>query len=129
MENMMTNDDLNTEKRKYIRQQLRATGLITFEDGSQYKGAVRDFSIGGTFLETPNIGQDQLNVVVVASINVEIQNSVRTIEAMCKIARVADDGVGLFYHSMDEHTKQDFIDILKEIRKGLDEIGKGENPA
>jgi c-di-GMP-binding flagellar brake protein YcgR len=115
----MHNDNLLIEKRKYIRLQLQAVGQITFEDGTHYNGLIRDISIGGIFIEIPLIGQDKLNSLVVASIQVDTQGSVKSIDALCKIVRVSDDGVGLFFHVMDELCKEDFSDILREIRKGI----------
>lgn len=108
-------DDL-CEKRKYIRFKLKATGSVTFEDGVQHEGAIRDISVGGAFLEVADVDGDRLNQIATAVITTEIQGEMRTIEAMCKIARVAEDGLGLFFHVMDKYCKLDFVDILREIR-------------
>jgi len=112
----MSDDNFYCEKRKYIRFKLNARGSVTFEDGQQYEGPIRDMSVGGAFMETDKIEQSRLNETATAVIQTQLNDDTRTIEAMCKIARVAPDGVGLFFHTMDKYCKMDFVDILREIR-------------
>lgn len=109
-------DDFYCEKRKYIRFKLQARGSVTFEDGTQYDGTIRDISVGGAFLEIDGVAKERLNQTATAVIVTQLSDEERSIEAMCKIARVADDGLGLFFHAMDKYCKLDFVDILREIR-------------
>lgn len=104
------------EKRQYIRYHLKARGSATFDDGERYEGAIRDISVGGAFLVVGGVDQARLNQTATATIITQLHDETRSIEAMCKIARVADDGLGLFFHAMDKYCKMDFVDILREIR-------------
>lgn len=104
------------EKRKYIRYHLKAKGSVTFEDGETHEGSIRDISVGGAFLDVDGVDRARLNQTATATIITQLHDETRSIEAMCKIARVADDGLGLFFHAMDKYCKMDFVDILREIR-------------
>ena len=112
----MSNDNFYCEKRKFIRLELNARGHVTFEDGTHYEGPIRDISIGGAFLETDQIAAHRLNEIATASISTDLDQVTRTIEGMCKVARVTEDGVGLFFHAMDKDCKMYFADIIRQIR-------------
>ena len=117
----MADESPNQEKRKFVRFNLHAQGVIFFDNGDTYNGTIRDISVGGVFLELEKlISEDGLNQLVAAKFSVEIQGERQIIESECKIARITEDGVGLFFSEMDNASKTVFLKIMKEIRENFD---------
>jgi len=112
----MMDDDFCKEKRRFIRYKLKAQGSLTFLDGAYFHGTIRDISVGGTFLEVTDVDPIRVGQQATAAIIVELNNDTRSLEAICQIARITDEGIGLFFKEMDETCKLDFVDIIREIR-------------
>lgn len=106
-------------KRRYIRYEMNARGEVTFEDGSTTGGFIRDISIGGAFMELEHIDKSLVNHVVFVKIFASTHQAPVLLESECKIAHVANDGIGLFFHKMDESGKRIFVEIIRDIKTGL----------
>lgn len=107
------------ERRRYIRYQLHASGQIVLADGHTHTGIIRDISVGGAFLEVAGVDSSLTNHVVMAKIQAHVDASSVVIESECKIAHVTAEGVGLFFHHMDQKSKQVFLAIMHNIRLSL----------
>ena len=107
------------EKRRFIRFRLLAHGTVSLENGDTFSGTLRDISIGGAFIDISGFPVERQNEEVATHIEVSIDGQKHIIDAHAKVARVAIDGVGLFFNDMDKQSKATFSQIMKKIRERL----------
>lgn len=116
MHKAMATQQEDSEKRNFVRYELRVHGQITCGDGSQYEGFVRDISMGGLFLEIPNLDAKYANTTVIVKIQATVKHSIFAVESACTLVRVTPDGVGLYIDQMAPVDKKVFFSIIQEIR-------------
>lgn len=117
MPTTMATQKAENEKRDFVRYELRIHGQITCGDGSQFEGFVRDVSMGGLFLEIPNLDSKYVNTTVILKIQATVKDSICAVESACTLVRMTADGIGLYIDQMTPENKETFFAIVQEIRE------------
>jgi hypothetical protein len=108
---------MTLDKRQHKRFTLHAQGKVIFDDGKVYEGLVKDISVGGLFLELPRYAPSDIHSVVAVRVQLDIAEIQKVIEAECEIARLTEDGIGMFYTLMDDESKHVLHEVLIQKRK------------
>jgi c-di-GMP-binding flagellar brake protein YcgR len=113
---MTTSEDPGTERRQFVRYQLKATADVVFDNRVKEQGEIDNISTGGMFLRLDNeVPKKLLDKKVHASINAISSGQEVTIEAECSIVRITSDGVALYFSSMDSSNRQLLRDLIHEL--------------
>lgn len=113
---MSSSDDRGRERRRFVRYHLKATANVFLENGAKEMGDVHDLSTGGMFLKLENdIPKKLLDKKLRASIRALASSGQVTIEAECSIVRVEEEGLALFFSSIDGDNRKVLHDLVGEL--------------
>lgn len=93
----------DSEKRKHPRYDIDAASEIIFEQPA-IEGSVKDISFGGFFIKIAGCSTDDLNKEVDVKIETTFDDTTYNIQGRCRITRVADGGMGLFFIEMNDES-------------------------
>ena len=91
----------DSEKRKHQRYDIDAASKLLFEQPS-LEATVKDISFSGCFIKEANCSSDYINKEVDIKIEATLDDTTYSIEGRCRITRVSEHGMGLFFIDMNE---------------------------
>jgi c-di-GMP-binding flagellar brake protein YcgR len=95
---MSTKKDSGSERRRFIRYNLKATADVVFDNRVKEQGELDDISTGGMYLRLGNeIPRELRDKKAHASIHAIASGGEVTIESDCSIVRLTSEGVALFF--------------------------------
>ena len=114
----MSKDNVD-ERRSHVRFTLNAECAFKFETGQIVEGYINDISIGGVFMLLDHSPDPSLwmNKEGEISIYCDCDGKTVTIEAICRVVRAKDNGIGIFFQAMDNDSKKNLSAVTGYLRK------------
>ena len=103
-------------RREYIRYNLEARVVLQHDGVGTLDGDLRDISVGGMFVECASLERFSPGDAVAVSLEFVVGGVDATLSGLCKVARVTDSGVGLFFVNIDDQGKKALSSMLRDIR-------------
>lgn len=113
---MSESQAIGSERRQFVRYNLKATADVVFENGLTEQVDIDNISTGGMFVKFESeIPKKSLGSKVYASIRAMASGGEVTINTECSIVRSEPDGVALFFSSIDTTNRKILHDLIGEL--------------
>lgn len=113
--------DVVDERRAHVRFTLNAECAFKFETGQIVGGYINDISVGGVFMlldhsPDPSLWMDKEGEIFIYC---DCDGQRVTIEAVCRVVRAKDNGIGIFFQAMDKDSKKNLSAVMGRLRNLL----------